>query len=186
MYAMLFLLPLYLQTVQAASASAVGLQLLPLSLAFFLVSLKSGALAARFGARLVMTSGLAFMGLGFLILSMLWRGIDIVLIEFAFLVIGIGLGLNTGPLLSVALVAAPKLNAGAAAGVINTARMVGATLGVAVLGGFFAAHAGQDPIDVQRIAEGSQPALLAGAASEFFGALLAWRFIPAGALRSLA
>ena len=186
MYAMLFLMPLYLQTVQAASASAVGLQLLPLSLAFFLVSLKSGALAARFGARVVMTSGLAFMGLGFLILSTLWRGIDIVLIEFAFLVIGIGLGLNTGPLLSVALVAAPKLNAGAAAGVVNTARMVGATLGVAVLGGFFVAHAGQDPIDAQRIAEGLQPALLGGAASEFFGALLAWRFIPAGALRSLA
>ena len=96
MYAMLFLMPLYLQTVRGASAPAVGLQMLPLSLAFFLVSLKSGALAARFGARVVMTSGLALMGLGFLILSTLSRGIDIVLIEFAFLQIGIGLGLNTG------------------------------------------------------------------------------------------
>ena len=184
MYAMLFLMPLYLQTVQAASAPAVGLQMLPLSLAFFLVSLKSGALAARFGARVVMTSGLALMGLGFLILSTLSRGIDIVQIEFAFLQIGIGLGLNTGPLLSVGLAAAPKLNTGAAAGIVNTARMVGATLGVAVLGGFFAAHAGQNPIDALGIAEALQPALVGGAASEFLGALLAWRWIPADALRS--
>src|SRR6185295_13962413 len=96
MYAMLFLMPLYLQTVRGASAPAVGLQMLPLSLGFFVVSLKSGALAARFGARVVMASGLALMGLGFLILSTLSRGLDIVLIEFAFLQIGIGLGLNTG------------------------------------------------------------------------------------------
>jgi len=169
--------------VQAASAPAVGLQMLPLSLAFFLVSLKSGALAARFGARVVMASGLALMGLGFLILSTLSRGLDIVLIEFAFLQIGIGLGLNTGPLLSVGLAAAPKLNTGGAAGVVNTARMVGATLGVAVLGGFVAAQAGQNPIDAQRIAEGLHPALVGGAASEFLGALLAWRWIPANALR---
>jgi EmrB/QacA subfamily drug resistance transporter len=184
MYAMLFLMPLYLQTVRGASAPAVGLQMLPLSLAFFLVSLKSGALAARFGARVVMTSGLALMGLGFLILSTLSRGVDIVQIEFAFLQIGIGLGLNTGPLLSVGLAAAP-LNTGAAAGIVNTARMVGATLGVAVLGGFFAANAnaGQNPIDALGIAEALQPALVGGAASEFLGALLAWRWIPADALR---
>jgi len=38
----------------------------------------------------------------------------------AFLSIGVGLGFNTGPLLSVAVSAAPKAHAGAAAGVINT------------------------------------------------------------------
>jgi MFS transporter, DHA2 family, methylenomycin A resistance protein len=184
MYALLFLMPLYLQVVRGASAPTVGLQMLPLSLAFFLVSLRSGALAARFGARAVMTSGLALMGSGFLILAALSRGADIALIEVAFLQIGIGLGLNTGPLLSVGLAAAPKRNTGAAAGVVNTARMVGATLGVAVLGGFFAAQAGQGPIDPLRIAEGLQPALIGGAASEFFGALLAWYWIPTTALRS--
>src|SRR5215471_10213524 len=75
------------------------------------------------------------------------RTADIVLIECAFLSIGVGLGFNTGPLLSVAVSAAPKAHAGAAAGVVNTARMIGATLGVAVLGGIFAAYAGQTPVD---------------------------------------
>ena len=59
--------------------------MLPVSLAFFLVSLKSGRLATRFGARLIMTWGLALMGLGLLALSTLSRAADIVLIEFAFL-----------------------------------------------------------------------------------------------------
>ena len=66
--------------------------MLPVSLAFFLVSLKSGRLATRFGARLTMTWGLALMGLGLLALSTLSCTADIVLIEFAFLSIGVGLG----------------------------------------------------------------------------------------------
>jgi MFS family permease len=182
MYAMLFLMPLFLQTVRGASAAAVGLQMLPVSLAFFLVSLKSGRLATRFGARLIMTWGLTLMGLGLLALSTLSRTADIVLIEFAFLSIGVGLGFNTGPLLSVAVSAAPKAHAGAAAGVINTARMIGATLGVAVLGAIFAAHTGQNPVDPQQIVAGLHPAFVGGAISEILGALAAWRWVPSDAL----
>jgi EmrB/QacA subfamily drug resistance transporter len=186
MYAMLFLMPLFLQTVRGASPAAVGLQMLPVSLAFFLVSLKSGRLATRFGARLIMTWGLALMGLGLLALSTLSPTADIVLIEFAFLSIGVGLGFNTGPLLSVAVSAAPKEHAGAAAGVVNTARMIGATLGVAVLGAIFAAHVGQNPLDPQGIVAGLHPALVGGAISELLGALAAWRWMPRGALPAIA
>jgi MFS family permease len=160
--------------------------MLPVSLAFFLVSLKSGRLATRFGARLIMTWGLVLMGLGLLALSTLSRTADIVLIEFAFLSIGVGLGFNTGPLLSVAVSAAPKAHAGAAAGVVNTARMIGATLGVAVLGGIFAAYAGQNPVDPQQIVAGLQPAFVGGAISEILGALAAWRWIPSDALAVIA
>jgi len=51
------------------------------------------------------------------------------------------------------------------------------------LGGPFAAHAGQDPAEPHHIVEGLQPALLGGAASEFLGALAAWRWIPRDALQ---
>ena len=186
MYAMLFLMPLYLQTVAAATAPAVGVQMLPMSLAFFLVSLQSGRLAGRLGARVVMTSGLVLMGLGLFALTWLSRTPDMVLIEIAFLSIGVGLGLNTGPLLAVAVAAAPTAHAGAAAGVVNTARMVGATLGVAVLGGLFAAHAGPRPIDPQGIVDGLHSAFVGGAISEGFGAVVAWRWIPRNALRLTA
>jgi hypothetical protein len=64
--------------------------------------------------------------------------------------------------------------------------MIGATLGVAVLGGIFAAHAGQNAIDPQRVVEGLHPALLGGAISEILGALAAWYWIPGDALRVVA
>src|SRR3546814_4220144 len=64
MYAMLFLVPLYLQAVCGATAFVAGLELLPLSLTFVLVSSHSGRLVARFGPRAVMTAGMALMGAG--------------------------------------------------------------------------------------------------------------------------
>ena len=51
MYAMLFLTPLYLQSLGGISAFMVGLALLPLSVTFVIVSQYSGALMKRFGAR---------------------------------------------------------------------------------------------------------------------------------------
>jgi MFS family permease len=183
MYAMLFLMPLFLQTVAGASPSGVGLQMLPVSLGFFLVSLGSGRLAGRFGARPVMSCGLVLMGLGLFALSFLSRSADTLLIEGAFLIIGIGLGLNSGPLLAVAVAAAPRQHAGAAAGVVNTARMIGATLGVAMLGGVFAAYAGTNPADPEHIVAGLRPAFVGGALGEMLGALAAWRWIPRDVLR---
>jgi EmrB/QacA subfamily drug resistance transporter len=183
MYAMLFLVPLFLQSVHGASVSLVGLEMLPVSLGFFLVSLRSGNLATRLGARSVMTSGLALMGVGLLALATLASNNATALYEVAFLSIGVGLGLNTGPLLSVAVSAVSEERKGAAAGVINTARMIGATLGVAVLGAVFALHAGQTPVDPSRIVEGLRPAFMGGAISEFLGGLAAWLWIPRDALR---
>jgi EmrB/QacA subfamily drug resistance transporter len=183
MYAMLFLMPLFLQAVAGVSATMVGIEMLPVSLGFFLVSFRSGGLATRFGARPVMAAGLALMGLGLAGLAALTRAADLVLIESAFLSIGIGLGLNTGPLLSLAVSAVAKAEAGVAAGIINTARMVGATLGVAVLGAVFAAHAGVSPVDPDRIVAGVHPAFVGGALGEFVGVLAVWRWTPRDALR---
>src|SRR5262249_15060005 len=73
-----------------------------------------------------------------------------------------------------AVAAAPTAHAGAAAGVVNTARVGGATLGVAVLGGLFAAHAGPRPIDPQGVVDGLHSAFVGGAISEGFCAIVAW------------
>src|SRR5262249_54961669 len=52
----------------------------------------------------------------------------------ALLVIGVGLGLNTAPVNGVAVAALPPQRSGTASGVLNTSRMIGATLGDAILG----------------------------------------------------
>jgi MFS transporter, DHA2 family, methylenomycin A resistance protein len=175
MYAMLFLTPLYLQSLGGASAFAVGLELLPLSVTFVIVSHYSGALAKRFGARAMMTAGMGAMGAGLLLLTLVSPTPAMTLITVALFVIGAGLGLNTGPVNAVAVASLPPARSGTASGLINTARMIGATLGIAVLGAAFAVHAAGQTAEA--MVSGLRVAYLGGALVELAGALIALIFI---------
>ncbi len=175
MYGMLFLVPLYLQQQRGASIVAAGLELLPLSLVYIVVSQRSGALATRFGPRGVMTAGMGSMGVGLFLLSTISTATCLVAIELDLAVLGIGLGLNTGPVNSVAVASVPAARSGTASGVLNTARMVGATLGVAMLGAAFAVHAGQG--SPQAFLTGLHTAFRIGGAGEMVGAILAFCFV---------
>jgi MFS transporter, DHA2 family, methylenomycin A resistance protein len=175
MYALLFLTPLYLQSIGGYSAFVAGLALLPMSLTFVLVSQVSGRLAKHLGARAMMASGMGCMGTGLLLLCLVSTEPNLLLIEAALLIIGAGLGLNTGPVNAVAVASVPPRRAGTASGLINTTRMVGATLGIAVLGAIFAVHAAER--SPEAIATGLRLAYLGGAAAELAGAVLALALI---------
>lgn len=175
MYAMLFLTPLYLQTLGRFSAFTVGLQLLPLSATFVAVSHYSGALAKRFGPRGVMATGMAAMGIGLLLLTQITSVPNMALLAAALFIIGVGLGLNTGPVNAVAVASLPPARSGTASGLVNTSRMIGATLGVAVLGAMFAVRAGGNSPDA--MVSGLRAAYLGGAIVEIAGALIALVFI---------
>lgn len=175
MYAMLFLTPLYLQSLAGMSAFAVGLELLPLSVTFVIVSQYSGALAKHFGPRAMMAAGMAAMGAGLLMLTLVSPRPNMVVIETALLVIGAGLGLNTGPVNAVAVASLPPARSGTASGLINTARMIGATLGIAVLGAVFAVQAAERTAEAMM--HGLRLAYLGGALVELAGALVALTFI---------
>jgi MFS transporter, DHA2 family, methylenomycin A resistance protein len=184
MYAMLFLTPLYLQSLGGISAFMVGLALLPLSVTFVIVSQYSGALVKRFGPRAMMTAGMAAMGAGLLLLTAVSATPNMVLIETALLIIGAGLGLNTGPVNTVAVASVPPARSGTASGLVNTSRMVGATLGVAVLGSLFAVHAGDSRPEA--VVSGLRLAYLGGAIVELTGALIALVFIRGDAIKQKA
>jgi len=173
MYAMLFLVPLYLQSARGDSALVAGLALLPLSVAFVLVSQLSGTITNKIGPRVPMTAGMALMGMGLVLLALIPLSNSLVLVEAALLIIGCGLGLNTGPVNSVAVSNVPKARAGTASGLVNAARMAGATLGVAVLGALFAVFSGGP----SGMVGGLPAAFLGGAAAELFGAAVALAFI---------
>lgn len=185
MYATMFLLPIYLQSVRHNSAFLTGIQMLPMSIVFFFVSRASGALAVRFGPRAMMVGGTLAMGAGVFLLSLINAEIstaNLILIESAMVLIGLGLGLNTGPVVSVAVSAAPESHTGTASGILNTARIVGATLGVAILGAIYAAKAGQTGSDAIQIVEGFRHAMWGGVASELMGTAVALLFIRKNAL----
>ena len=69
MYALLFLMPLYFQTMRGNSALWAGLQMLPLSVSFVLVSQLTGTISNAVGPRMLMTGGMACMGIGALLLA---------------------------------------------------------------------------------------------------------------------
>jgi MFS transporter, DHA2 family, methylenomycin A resistance protein len=179
MYAMLFLVPLYFQTERGNSALVAGLQLLPMSVAFVVVSQLSGKIANELGPRVPMTAGMALMGIGLLMLALIPVYESLALIEAALLIIGCGLGLNTGPVNSVAVTNVSAARSGTASGLVNTARMVGATLGVACLGALFAIFSR----GTTGIVGGLAPALIGGAAAEFLGACVALVFVQQNSLQ---
>ncbi len=82
-------------------------------------------------------------GIGLLLLSFVTADTSLYVIELDLAILGIGLGLNTGPVNSVAVASVPPARSGTASGLLNTARMIGATLGVALMGTVFAHYSGQ-------------------------------------------
>ncbi|MBV8751510.1 MAG: MFS transporter [Hyphomicrobiales bacterium] len=175
MYAMLFLTPLYLQAGRGDGALLAAIELLPMSVTFVVVSQLSGKIANAYGPRLPMTLGMAMMGTGLFMLALIPLNHSLLLIEAALLVIGCGLGLNTGPVNAVAVANASSARSGTASGLLNTARMVGATLGVALLGAIFAMFSGGSGSG--HVAAGLPPAFIVGGIGEMLGALAAFMFI---------
>lgn len=184
MYALLFLMPLYFQTMRGASPLVAGLELLPMPVSFVIVSQLVGHLTNGLGPRIVMTAGTACMGVGALTLSRIGPDTSLVLIGAALFVVGVGLGLNTAPVNGVAVAAVPPARSGTASGVLNTARMVGATLGVAILASIFAAYAGQEATMGEGFLPGLRAALTGSAAAELLGAVIAFAFIKRNSLEA--
>jgi MFS family permease len=167
MYGVLFLLPLTWQSAGRLDAVSAGLALMPSALTFILVSPFSGALMGRLGTRVMTAGGLAVIGSGLLLIALAASASSLVGIEIGLGLTGLGMGLATGPLMEAAIGSAPAARSGTAAALINVARMVGATVGVAVLGTAYAVAGGG--------AEGLRLAMLLGGLVQLTSAAIAWR-----------
>lgn len=185
MYGMFFLISLYLQTINHTSPLMAGLQQLPLSLTFILVSLFAGRLMSRIGPRWLTTVGMALMGIGLFLLMLLVPGASVGFVVAVMSFIGIGVGLNMGPVLAVAMGSMPASRSGMASGFGNVARMVGATLGVAILGACLAGQLASGHTTVHFMV-GLRIAFLVGGSIELIGCALAWLFIPRALAASTA
>ncbi|WP_194925416.1 MFS transporter [Catenulispora pinisilvae] len=176
MYGMLMLTSLMFQQERGASALGAGMGMLPLAVAATVLSPLTGRLVTKHGPRLPMTAGMAAMGLGILIYAVAGADANLLLLETAFTVIGVGLALNTGPVVGVAVSAvAPEL-AGLASGLANLARMFGATLGVAVQGTVMDLAA-NGATSGPHFVHGLRVALTVACTVEFAGAVVAYRYV---------
>jgi DHA2 family multidrug resistance protein-like MFS transporter len=139
LFGFIFLVTQYFQFVRGYSTLSAGLHTLPFAL-FAAVTAPIGArLALRFGPRRVVSSGLAAMMAGFIMIGLCKADtpyFGLVLLSMAF--IATGLALVTAPSTAAVMASLPKEKAGAGAAVNDTTREIGGTLGVAVLGSVFA------------------------------------------------
>ena len=170
-YGMLWLSSVALQQERGASALLAGVELLPLPIAFTVFSPVVGWLSSRLGPKLPMAAGTLVMAVSLLTYAIVGINGNLVLVDIVYAAFGIGLALNTGPVLSVAVASVDPARAGLAAGITNLARIFGTALGIAVLGSVLAGIVGSathGPI----FATGVSTALIVGCVSEFIGFLV--------------
>ncbi|BBB00145.1 putative transmembrane efflux protein [Actinacidiphila reveromycinica] len=140
-YGTFFLLSLYLQEVQGASASMAGVKFLPYSATIALGSTQAGRLTARFGPRWIMVAGYGLISVGLLGLLGLSPTSGYLTVGLLFAVLGLGMGLAITPTNATAMSAVPRQRSGAAAATINASRQAGTALGIAALGSLLNARA---------------------------------------------
>ncbi|WP_208646184.1 DHA2 family efflux MFS transporter permease subunit, partial [Amycolatopsis thermalba] len=120
--------------VQGSSILVAGLRTLPATLGMVVVSPFAGRLAARYGFRVVVTSGLVLAGLGLLVLGFVDAGTGYGNVWWRLAMVGVGFALAMSPLTGAAIQAVSPREGGLASGISRTTRQTGAVLGVAVLG----------------------------------------------------
>ena len=126
---------IYLQSVRGMSALDAGLTVAPLSLVSMLVAPFSGRLADRFGGKYFLMAGLVLFATGTGALFVL-ASLDSTWQTFVapLMVAGLGMGCVFAPMTTVAMKDVATRDTGAASGVFNTMRQLGAVVGSAVIG----------------------------------------------------
>ncbi|MGH2919580.1 MAG: MFS transporter [Solirubrobacteraceae bacterium] len=171
MLAMFFFLTLYMQNVLRFSPLEAGLRFLPTTLMVIVVAPIAGRLSDRIGPRPLMTAGLTLVAISLFWQSFLTTDSGYGFLLPGFVTMGIGIALVMSPMSAAAMNAVDQTKAGVASGILSMNRMIGGTLGVAVLGAFIGR---QDQADfVQSLGDG----LLVGAAVAAVGAVVAWKLV---------
>jgi EmrB/QacA subfamily drug resistance transporter len=129
----LFLFVQYLTVVEGYAVLRAALAITPLPAAIIVVGPIAGRLSDRYGPRALLVSGVLIFGLAMFFFSRLGAGAPYPHIVWRLVLAGIGGGLCFPPLTSAAMGSVSSARQGVGAGVFNTSRQVGFTLGLAIL-----------------------------------------------------
>jgi EmrB/QacA subfamily drug resistance transporter len=125
---------IYLQSVRGFSALAAGLTLAPMSLTSMVFAPFAGRMADRIGGKYILTAGISLFTIGFGTFIYV-AGPDSTWLTFLLpaIIAGAGMGMTFAPMTTVAMRNISPRVAGAASGVLNTTRQLGAAIGSAVV-----------------------------------------------------
>jgi EmrB/QacA subfamily drug resistance transporter len=141
LFATFFFVTLYIQQVLGVSALQAGVMFLPMTGSVFAGSQLAPHLVARFGVRWVVVAGMVSATAGLTVLSGVAAGGSYWTVVLPGGVLAcLGMGMALVPATIAAVQGVPAAQSGLASGLLNTSRLVGGALGLALLSTIATAH----------------------------------------------
>ncbi|HXL17346.1 MAG TPA: MFS transporter [Streptosporangiaceae bacterium] len=139
LFGFIFLITLYFQFVKGYPPLSTGVRLLPVALSVGVGSVAGTQLAVRFGTKLIVTLGLVAMA-GFYVWAAVTASVTLGygIIAIQMVLYGLGMGLTSAPATESIMGAVSRRQAGVGSAVNDSTRLLGGTLGVAVIGSVYA------------------------------------------------
>jgi len=139
LFGFIFLITQYFQFVRGYGPLSTGVRLLPVALSVGIGSVAGTQLAVRAGTKLIVTTGLILMA-GFYgwVAATTTATLSYGVIAVQMVVYGLGMGLTSAPATESIMGAISRAKAGVGSAVNDSTRLIGGTLGVAVLGSVYA------------------------------------------------
>jgi predicted MFS family arabinose efflux permease len=132
-----FLITQYFQFLKGYGPLSTGVRVLPVAIAVGLMSVLGTQLAVRFGTKQVVTAGMFCLALFFAWVSTADTATSYLEIVGQMLLGGTGVGLVSAPATEAIMGVVPKAKAGVGSAVNDATRLLGSTLGVAVIGSVY-------------------------------------------------
>ena len=156
LFGFIFLMVQYFQVVRDYTPLSTGVHLLPVALALAVGSVAGTQLAVRVGTKLVVTTGLVAMTAFYVwVAASLSATLEYNVIALQMVLFGLGMGLTSTPATESIMGAISRRQAGIGSAVNDATRLLGGTLGVAVIGSVYASLyrsrlAAELPVDLPR------------------------------------
>jgi len=139
LFGFIFLMTQYFQFVRGYGPLSTGVRLLPVALAVGAGSVAGTQLAVRAGTKLIVTTGLILMAAFYAwVAATNSATLSYGVIAVQMVVYGLGMGLTSAPATESIMGAISRAKAGVGSAVNDSTRLVGGTLGVAVIGSVYA------------------------------------------------
>jgi len=132
-----FLVTQYFQFVRGYGTLEAGVRTVPFAVFTATTAPLSAKLAERIGTKAVVTAGLVSMAVGFAVSAVTGVATSYWVVVGAMFLLGGGLGLVQAPATEAIMGSLPPAKAGVGSAVNDTARELGSTLGVAIVGSVF-------------------------------------------------
>ena len=134
MFGVFFYVSLYMQQVMRLTPVQAGAMFLPMTLLIITIAPRAGHLADRIGSRLLVGGGQTLVAVSLLLYARLTTESTVGVLMVPMVISGAGMAMTMTPATAAAMAAVSHDKAGVGSAVLNSARQVGGSIGIALLG----------------------------------------------------